>query len=47
MDDLKFIKRAFRQRQVPVGGAQGTKKGKRGYDRKRFKAEAQRAGRDA
>lgn len=47
MNDLKFIKSAFRQRQVPSGGPQGTKKGKRGYDRKRFKAETRRAGRDA
>ena len=47
MNDLKFIKSAFRQRQVPSGGPQGTKKGKRGYDRKRSKAEAHSARRDA
>lgn len=47
MDEIKFIKSAFRQRQVPAGGPQGTKKGKRGYDRKRSKAEVQSARRDA
>ena len=47
MNDLKAIKRAFRQRQTPAGGPQGTKKGKHGYDRKRFKAEARDARREA
>lgn len=37
--ELKHIKAAFRQRQVPTGGAQGTKKGKKGYNRKRLKVE--------
>ena len=41
--DINHVKAAFRQRQMPKGGAQGTKKGKRGYNRKTAKAETRKA----
>lgn len=46
MDEINHFKAAFRQRQTPKGGAQGTKKGKRGYNRKTAKAETRKARKD-